>query len=120
MSTARPPALHLVPHSPHSWLKEASPSCLRARGCRGGAGFTPDLGAFLVPCTIFFFLFEFTLFLFCNGSMIALQCCAGFCHTATEIGQEYMCIHTPRPSRTSLRPPPPPCPSRQFQGQTPL
>lgn len=25
-----PPALHLVPHSPQSWLKDASPSCLRA------------------------------------------------------------------------------------------
>lgn len=107
--------------APQPALKEASPFCLRARGCRGGPGMTPDWGALPVPCTIFFFFSSslYFCFLFFNRRMIALQCCAGFCHTATEIGHQCMCIHTPPPSQTSLRPPAPPRPSRPRQGTKP-
>ena len=43
-----------------------------------------------------YFLSEFTLFLFINWRIIALECCVGFCHTTMRIS------HISPPSWTSL------------------
>ena len=47
---------------------------------------------------------QFCFVLFFNWKIIALQCCAGFCHTTTRISHNYILIYIP--SLTSLSPTP--------------
>ena len=56
----------------------------------------------LVGLLCLFFVLH--LFIYLRWSIIALQCCIGFCHTTSWISYIYIYVHISPPSWTSLHP----------------